>query len=90
MFNLFNLTYQTSSDEASGYEPKSTIKSLGNKTEAKFPAIDKTSVKQKQKSSTGSKKPEKSGPGPKKDTSGVYGDNFHLFSVKRTMNHRGQ
>lgn len=60
---------QTSSDEASGYEPKSTIKSLGNKTEAKFPAIDKTSVKQKQKSSTGSKKPEKSGPGPKKDTS---------------------
>ncbi|XP_061445953.1 probable E3 ubiquitin-protein ligase MARCHF10 isoform X2 [Rhineura floridana] len=60
---------QPSSDESSGCELKSAIKSIGNKSEAKFPAIDKTSVKQKQKSNTSSKKPEKSGPGPKKDSS---------------------
>ncbi|XP_062972785.1 probable E3 ubiquitin-protein ligase MARCHF10 [Elgaria multicarinata webbii] len=59
---------QTSSDEASGCELKSTIKSLRNKSEAKFPAIDKTSVKQKQKPTTCSRKPEKNGCCPKKDT----------------------
>nr|XP_056720711.1 probable E3 ubiquitin-protein ligase MARCHF10 [Euleptes europaea] len=60
---------QISSDEACGCESKSSIKSPGSKSEAKFPAIDKTSVKQKQKASTWSKKPEKSGTCPKKDTS---------------------
>ncbi|XP_042331205.1 probable E3 ubiquitin-protein ligase MARCHF10 isoform X2 [Sceloporus undulatus] len=60
---------QISSDEASGRESKSSMamKSLGNKSEAKFPAIDKTSVKQKQKASTGSRKPDKNGSCPKKD-----------------------
>ncbi|XP_066485307.1 probable E3 ubiquitin-protein ligase MARCHF10 [Tiliqua scincoides] len=76
---------QTSSDEASGYEPKSTIKSLGNKSEAKFPAIDKTSVKQKQKPSTGSKKPEKSGPCPKKDTSALQKP---ILSRRQRMNQK--
>ncbi|XP_015275416.1 PREDICTED: probable E3 ubiquitin-protein ligase MARCH10 [Gekko japonicus] len=60
---------QISSDEVSGCELKSFIKSPGSKSEAKFPAIDKTSVKQKQKASTCSKKPEKRGTSPKKDIS---------------------
>lgn len=76
---------QTSSDEASGYEPKSTIKSLGNKSEAKFPAIDRTSVKQKQKPSTGSKKTEKSGPCPKKDTSALQKP---ILSRRQRMNQK--
>ncbi|XP_078233870.1 putative E3 ubiquitin-protein ligase MARCHF10 isoform X3 [Pogona vitticeps] len=59
---------KTSSDEVSGCELKSSIKSLGNKPEAKFPAIDKTSVKQKQKQSTCSRKSERNGSGPRKDT----------------------
>ncbi|XP_062814286.1 probable E3 ubiquitin-protein ligase MARCHF10 isoform X2 [Anolis carolinensis] len=59
---------QISSDEASGCEPKSSMKSFGNKSEAKFPAIEKTSVKQKQKASTSSRKLEKNGSCPKKDT----------------------
>uniref|UniRef100_A0A670J225 RING-type E3 ubiquitin transferase n=1 Tax=Podarcis muralis TaxID=64176 RepID=A0A670J225_PODMU len=72
----------TSSEESSGCELKSAIKPLGNKGEAKFPAIDKTSVKQKQKSSTCAKKTEKSGPGPKKDFSGAYGESSQLFTER--------
>ncbi|XP_060111810.1 probable E3 ubiquitin-protein ligase MARCHF10 [Heteronotia binoei] len=60
---------QMSSDEVSGCELKSSIKLPGNKSEAKFPAIDKTTVKQKQKAGTCSKKPEKSGTCPKKEIS---------------------
>ncbi|XP_053118978.1 probable E3 ubiquitin-protein ligase MARCHF10 [Hemicordylus capensis] len=76
---------QTTSDEASGCELKSMIKSLGNKSEAKFPAIDKTSVKQKQKPSTSSKKTEKSGPSPKKDTSASQKP---ILSRRQRMNQR--
>uniref|UniRef100_A0A2H6N0J3 RING-type E3 ubiquitin transferase n=1 Tax=Micrurus carvalhoi TaxID=3147026 RepID=A0A2H6N0J3_9SAUR len=47
---------QIPSDEISGSDPKSNVKSHRNKSEAKFPAIDKTSVKQKQKSSLSVKK----------------------------------
>ncbi|KAJ7313394.1 hypothetical protein JRQ81_004722 [Phrynocephalus forsythii] len=59
---------KASSDEASASELKSSVKSLGNKSEAKFPAIDKTAVKQKQKPSTCSRKSERNGSGPKKET----------------------
>ncbi|XP_060637279.2 probable E3 ubiquitin-protein ligase MARCHF10 isoform X1 [Anolis sagrei] len=75
---------QISSDEASGYEPKSSMKSFGNKSEAKFPAIDKTSVKQKQKASTSSKKPEKNGSCPKKDTLAIQ----KPILSRRRMNQR--
>ncbi|XP_013928181.1 PREDICTED: probable E3 ubiquitin-protein ligase MARCH10 isoform X1 [Thamnophis sirtalis] len=61
---------QTPSAEISGSDPKSNVKSHGNKSEAKFPAIGKTSVKQKQKSSLNMKKNERSGSGPKKDLQG--------------------
>ncbi|XP_077169932.1 putative E3 ubiquitin-protein ligase MARCHF10 [Paroedura picta] len=60
---------QISSDEVSGCEPKSSMKSPGNKSEAKFPAIDKTSMKQKPKANASSKKTGKSGTCPKKDIS---------------------
>lgn len=72
----FFSNYQTPSDEISGSDPKSNVKSHGNKSEAKFPAIDKTSVKQKQKSSSIMKKNEKSGSGSKKDMQGMYGKIF--------------
>uniref|UniRef100_A0ACB8ETR4 Uncharacterized protein n=1 Tax=Sphaerodactylus townsendi TaxID=933632 RepID=A0ACB8ETR4_9SAUR len=57
---------QISSEEVCGCESKSSMKSPGNKPEAKFPAIDKIPVKQKQKAGTWSKKTEKSGTSPKK------------------------
>ncbi|XP_034992298.1 probable E3 ubiquitin-protein ligase MARCHF10 isoform X2 [Zootoca vivipara] len=76
---------QTSSEESSGCELKSAIKALGNKAEAKFPAIDKTSVKQKQKSSTCVKKTEKSGPGPKKDFSAFQKP---ILSRRQRLNQR--
>ncbi|XP_033025821.1 probable E3 ubiquitin-protein ligase MARCH10 isoform X2 [Lacerta agilis] len=77
--------YQTSSEESSGCELKSAIKALGNKAEAKFPAIDKASVKAKQKSSTCSKKTEKSGPGPKKDFSAFQKP---ILSRRQRLNQR--
>ncbi|CAI5789813.1 probable E3 ubiquitin-protein ligase MARCH10 isoform X1 [Podarcis lilfordi] len=76
---------QTSSEESSGCELKSAIKPLGNKGEAKFPAIDKTSVKQKQKSSTCAKKTEKSGPGTKKDFSAFQKP---ILSRRQRLNQR--
>uniref|UniRef100_A0A670ZPQ8 RING-type E3 ubiquitin transferase n=1 Tax=Pseudonaja textilis TaxID=8673 RepID=A0A670ZPQ8_PSETE len=76
----FFSNYQTPSDEISGSDPKSNVKSHGNKSEAKFPAIDKTSVKQKQKSISSMKKNEKSGPGPKKDMQGMYGKIFRKIN----------
>ncbi|XP_063156500.1 probable E3 ubiquitin-protein ligase MARCHF10 [Candoia aspera] len=76
---------QTSSDEMSGNDPKSSAKSHGNKSEAKFPAIDKTSVKQKQKPSTTTKKNEKSGSGLQKDTQGFQKP---ILSKRQRMNQR--
>ncbi|XP_058035537.1 probable E3 ubiquitin-protein ligase MARCHF10 isoform X2 [Ahaetulla prasina] len=76
---------QTPSDEISGSDPKSNVKSHGNKSEAKFPAIDKTSVKQKQKSSSSMKKNEKSGSGPKKDLQGFPKP---ILSRRQQMNQR--
>ncbi|XP_039204119.1 probable E3 ubiquitin-protein ligase MARCHF10 isoform X4 [Crotalus tigris] len=77
--------YQIPSDEISGSDPKSNVKSHGNKSEAKFPAIDKTSVKQKQKSSSCMKKNEKSGSGPKKDMQGFPKS---ILSRRQQMNQR--
>ncbi|KAH0627013.1 hypothetical protein JD844_002371 [Phrynosoma platyrhinos] len=83
---------QISSDEASGCEPKSSMKSLGNKSEAKFPAIDKTSVKQKQKASTCSKKSEKNGSCSKKDTldpqDGTGQKTGHTLKIKKKSQER--
>ncbi|XP_039204114.1 probable E3 ubiquitin-protein ligase MARCHF10 isoform X1 [Crotalus tigris] len=76
---------QIPSDEISGSDPKSNVKSHGNKSEAKFPAIDKTSVKQKQKSSSCMKKNEKSGSGPKKDMQGFPKS---ILSRRQQMNQR--
>ncbi|XP_026535624.1 probable E3 ubiquitin-protein ligase MARCH10 [Notechis scutatus] len=76
---------QAPSDEISGSDPKSNVKSHGNKSEAKFPAIDKTSVKQKQKSISNMKKNEKSGSGPKKDMQGFPKP---ILSRRQQMNQR--
>ncbi|XP_044303310.1 probable E3 ubiquitin-protein ligase MARCHF10 isoform X1 [Varanus komodoensis] len=75
---------QTSSDEASGCELKSTVKCVGNKTEAKFPAINKASVKQKQKPAFG-RKSEKNGFCPKKDTPAFQKP---ILSRRQRMNQR--
>ncbi|XP_070585362.1 probable E3 ubiquitin-protein ligase MARCHF10 isoform X2 [Erythrolamprus reginae] len=76
---------QIPADEISGSDPKSNVKSHGNKPEAKFPAIDKTSVKQKQKSSSNMKKNEKSGSSPKKDMQGFPKP---ILSRRQQMNPR--
>uniref|UniRef100_A0A8D2Q7G4 RING-type E3 ubiquitin transferase n=1 Tax=Varanus komodoensis TaxID=61221 RepID=A0A8D2Q7G4_VARKO len=80
-YQVGRLIHCTSSDEASGCELKSTVKCVGNKTEAKFPAINKASVKQKQKPAFG-RKSEKNGFCPKKDTPGEYRriNYYQLFS----------